>query len=88
MIPIMKKDYEDEDGIAGEIRIGWASWDEGQYKAKSIKWAYKDKTGKISRGSPEVPFDVLVEMVLFALKNGELRKEQVTDLQKALQRYG
>jgi len=83
MITIFKKDYKDEGGTDGEIRIGWATWDKGEYKKRSIKWAYP-KGGKISRGSPEVPFDNLVEMVLFAMEKGELTQEQINKLRNAL----
>lgn len=55
-----------------ELRIGWASWDDGTYKHRSIKFAYRDSSGKISRGSPEVPFDVLVAMVRLAAEQNEL----------------
>ncbi len=84
MVPIATKDYTSEGGTDGDLRIGWASWDEGEYKTKSIKWAYRDAAGKISRGAPEVPFDVLVEMVLFAREKGELTQEQIETLRNAL----
>ena len=67
MIPTLILPYKN-----GDLRIGWASWDHGDYKARSIKWAYKDKSGKISRGAPEIPFDILVDMVTFAADQGEL----------------
>jgi hypothetical protein len=58
----------------GELRIGWASWDDGSFKQRSIKWAYKDASGKISRGSPELPFDILVDMIDLALSQNEVPK--------------
>ena len=67
MITTYKERYED-----GELRIGWASWDDGRYEARSIKYAYRDSSGKISRGSPELSFDVLVEMLRLASDQGEL----------------
>ncbi len=67
----------------GELRIGWASWDDG-YKHRSVKWAYPDGSGKISRGSPELPFNILVDMVVLAYKQGELSTEEVKRLRKAL----
>lgn len=67
MITTHKVDY----GL-GELRIGWASWDQGKFEERSIKYAYPDSSGKISRGSPEVPFDVLVAMVLLATEQKEL----------------
>lgn len=56
----------------GELRIGWASWDDGTFKDRSIKFAYRDNSGKISRGSPELPFDILIDMALLAGEQGEL----------------
>ena len=57
----------------GELRIGWASWDDGSFTDRSIKWAYRDGSGKISRGSPELPFDILVDMIDYATQQGELK---------------
>jgi len=68
VIPTYTEPYRD-----GELRIGWASWDDGSFKDRSIKYAYKDASGKISRGSPELPFDVLIDMMLLAGAQGELR---------------
>jgi hypothetical protein len=56
----------------GELRIGWSSWDNGALKSRSIKYAYKDASGKISRGSPEVPLEMLVDMLMLAAEKGEL----------------
>lgn len=56
----------------GELRIGWASWDNGNLEQRSIKYAYHDSSGKISRGSPELPFEVLVDMFRLAADQGEL----------------
>lgn len=77
MIPTFTKRYRD-----GELRIGWASWDKGKYKAKSIKYAYQDESGKISRGCPELPFDILVDMVILANEQGELSSKDVERLKK------
>jgi hypothetical protein len=83
MIPTYTEPYRD-----GELRIGWASWDEGNFKERSIKYAYRDASGKISRGSPELPFDILVDMLMLAGAQGELRSElrrpaNAVDLAKA-----
>ena len=72
MIPTYVEPYE-----RGELRIGWASWDENSFRDRSIKWAFRDSSGKISRGCPELPFDVLVDMVLLAQRQGELAPEQI-----------
>jgi len=75
MVPTFSQTY----GL-GDLRIGIASWDAGDFKSRSIKYAYRDKSGKVSRGCPELPFDVLVEMVILAHKQKELSVEQVERL--------
>jgi hypothetical protein len=75
MVPTFSQPY----GL-GDLRIGIASWDQGDFKSRSIKYAYPDKSGKVSRGCPELPFDVLVEMAIVALKQKELTVEQVERL--------
>ena len=67
MIPTFKVPYRD-----GELRIGWASWDKGKFQHRSIKYAYPDSSGKISRGSPELPFDILMDMVFLSYSENEL----------------
>jgi|GEM_PF-3722967 len=84
MVTIWEKEYQDQRGTEGKIRIGWASWDKGAHKTKSVKWAYKDTSGKISRGSPEAPFDVLIEMLLFSLEKNELSAEQIKYLKDSM----
>lgn len=56
----------------GELRIGWASWDDGSMTSRSIKYAYPDVSGKISRGSPELPFDILIDMLVLAADQREI----------------
>ena len=75
MVPTFSQSY----GL-GDLRIGIASWDAGDFKSRSSKYAYRDKSGKVSRGCPELPFDVLVEMVILAHKQKELSVEQVERL--------
>ena len=67
MVPTFTIPYRD-----GELRIGWASWDKGTFKERSIKYAYPDSSGKISRGSPELPFDILIDMLLLAADQKEI----------------
>ncbi len=78
MIPTHKEPYKD-----GEIRIGWASWDDNAPESRSIKYAYKNASGKISRGCPELPFDILVDMILVAKRKNELSIEQIEEIRKA-----
>jgi hypothetical protein len=78
MIPTWAEPYGD-----GELRGGWASWDGGAFKDRSIKYAYPDKSGKISRGCPELPFNILVDMVVRAYALGELTQTQVAQITTA-----
>jgi hypothetical protein len=78
MTPTFVKPYRD-----GELRIGWASWDDGSYEDRSIKYAYPDKSGKISRGCPELPFDILVDMAILANEQGELSSKDIERIRKA-----
>ena len=71
MIPTKTKPYISGDH-QGQLRIGWASWDKNKYNARSIKWAYSDDSGKISRGAPELPFHILLDMLTWAADEGEL----------------
>lgn len=57
----------------GELRLGWASWDDGTLTERSVKYAYRDASGKISRGAPEISLDMLVDMLRFAAEQGGLR---------------
>ncbi len=82
VIPTFKKPYQHGD-TRGELRIGWASWDENQYEARSIKWAYRDRDGKISRGCPEIPLDMLADLVILAQEQGELDADDVARIQAA-----
>jgi hypothetical protein len=67
----------------GELRIGWASWDKRRFRDRSIKYAYRDSSGKIARSSPEVPMEFLADMVILALQQDELSDEQVTAIRNA-----
>lgn len=60
-------------GEGAELRIGWASWDDGNFTERSIKFAYRDDSGKISRGAPELPFYVLLDMCALAYEQNELK---------------
>lgn len=79
MITTKKKVYEE--GFS-ELRLGWASWDNGSLTKKSLKYSYKDKNGRISRGSPELPIRVVIDLLIFAAENGELFNELNNDTQK------
>lgn len=68
MIVIHKIPYRE-----GELRLGWASWDDGSLTERSVKYAYRDISGKVSRGAPEVSTNVLLDMVAYAADQGHLR---------------
>ena len=77
MIPTAKKSMEFVEQ-QGELRVGWATWDDGSFTLRSIKFAYPDKRGWISRASPELRFDILTEMIIFAKEQGELSSNEIT----------
>jgi hypothetical protein len=81
MVPTFVKPYQHGD-TEGDLRIGWASWDRDRYQARSIKWAYR-RDGKISRGSPEVPLDMLADLVILAHEQGELDADDVERIRAA-----
>ena len=83
VIPTFIRPYQHGETV-GDLRIGWASWDGNQYKARSIKWAYRDESGKISRGSPEIPLDMLADMVVLAHEQGELDASDVAKIRTAI----
>lgn len=89
MINVFNSDFIDRWNTKGELRIGWASWDGGDHQSGSVKWAYKDISGKISRGAPEVPIDVLTAMVKMVLQHETFfpvgDKEAIEDLKRVLQ---
>ena len=53
------------------IRIGIASWSNRDEGAISVKYAWPDKNGKVSRGG-EVPVEALPQMLELAIKTGHL----------------
>lgn len=75
MIPTYRKPYRD-----GDLQVGWASWDKDgttgkhRYQHRSIKYSYPSKNGHISRGAPEIPFDIALDMVTLAAAQGELER--------------
>ena len=87
MIPIYKKPYKD-----GDLQIGWASWDKDaisgkqQYQKRSVKYSYPSKNGHISRGAPEIPLDIMLDMAVYAAEHGVLDDylEQVKAAYEAL----
>ncbi len=64
MIPIFEFPYGH-----GHINIGWASWDDGSKTSVSIKYAYPDSRGRISRGSPEIALEDFLAMREFFVEN-------------------
>lgn len=52
-----------------EIRLGVASWDNGDGSAKSVKYTWFDKNGKAARGG-EFPVEALPQALDFAIRKG------------------
>jgi len=85
MTVIYREPYDD-----AELRIGWPSWDPtGQHGEKSIKYAYRRSDGRIARSSPETPMRILLDLLVFADRCGELElnEEQLNSLRELLARH-
>jgi hypothetical protein len=85
MITTYKEEYgpSQYNNTGEQLRIGWASWDDNTFQYRSIKYVYLDTSGKISRGCPELPFDILVDMVIAANQQGELSEGDIEKIKKA-----
>ena len=82
MVPVYRRPYED-----GELWLGWPTWDErGEHGEMSLKYAYRLENGRLSRGCPEVPVRIAIDMVLFAGQHGRLTRQQIRALQAMLSR--
>jgi hypothetical protein len=55
-----------------QIRLGIASWDDGENTDKSVKYAWFDKNGRAARGG-EFPVEALPQALDFAIRNGYVR---------------
>ena len=55
-----------------ELRLGIASWDNGDRTAKSVKFTWFDKNGKAARGG-EFPVEALPQALEFAIREGYFR---------------
>ena len=55
-----------------ELRLGVASWDDGDGTAKSFKYTWFDKNGKAARGG-EIPVEIIPQALDFAIRNGYLK---------------
>jgi len=61
---------------SAELRLGIASWDEGDESEKSVKYAWKNKNGHVARGG-EIPVEVLPQALKFAIECHYLSLSQV-----------
>jgi hypothetical protein len=83
--PIWKKPYGQGDN---ELWLGVPSWDAANEQGKlSIKFAYR-KDGRIPRTAPEVPEEVVVEMVGMLGEHGRLSPEDRERLEAIISRIG
>jgi hypothetical protein len=58
-----------------ELRLGIASWDEGDGTAKSIKYTWFNKIGRAARGG-EMPVEALPQALEFAIRKGYLPRKK------------
>ncbi len=85
MKPIWRQPYGKGDD---ELWIGVPSWDvENEHGKLSIKFAYR-KDGRIPRTAPEVPEEVVVEMLLMLVAHGRLSPEDRERLERVISRIG
>jgi hypothetical protein len=81
--PIWKQLYGND---GSELWLGVPSWDsENKLGKLSIKFAYK-KDGRIPRTAPEVPEDVVVEMIAMLTEHGRLSPEDRDRLERMIGR--
>ena len=55
-----------------EIRVGVASWSQHGKNDMSVKFAWPDKNGKVTRGG-EVPIEAIPQMLEAAIESGYLK---------------
>lgn len=65
----------------GELQLGQATWNQEE---RSARVAHKNRIGGFNPKSPEIPMDALFELFLFAMDNGEFKKEQIAVLSSRL----
>jgi len=54
------------------VQIGVASWNQPGHNDISVKYAWPDKNGKVTRGG-EVPVEALPQMLELAIRTGHLK---------------
>lgn len=85
MKAIWKQPYGEDDA---ELWLGVPSWDAENEQGKlSIKFAYR-KNGRIPRTAPEVPEEVVVEMLVMLGEHGRLNPEDRERLERMISRMG
>ena len=85
MKPIWKKPYGQEED---ELWLGVPSWDMDNKDGKlSVKFAYR-KDGRIPRTAPEVPEEVVVEMLVMLGEHGRLGLEDRERVERMISRMG
>lgn len=57
-----------------ELRLGIASWDEGNGTSKSIKYTWFDRLGRAARGG-EMPVEALQQAYDFAVREGYIKRK-------------
>jgi hypothetical protein len=82
--PIWKQPYGASGEEGDELWLGVPSWDSDNKEGKlSIKFAYR-KNGRIPRTAPEVPENVVVDMVVMLAEHGRLSSEDLVKLEGIL----
>jgi hypothetical protein len=56
-----------------ELRLGYASWDDGSGTARSVKYTWFTSAGKAARGG-EMPVEALPQALDFAIRMGFVKR--------------
>jgi hypothetical protein len=77
---------EKADDSDTNICLGIASWDDGDKTEFSVKYAWKDKNGKVARGG-EFPVEVLPQALEFAIRKEYLSRREVAKYLARISRF-
>lgn len=84
MKPIWKKSMSSDSEGNHELWLGVPSWDKENERGElSIKFAYQ-KGGRVPRTAPEVPENIVMEMVVMLAEHGRLGPDDLGKLQGLL----
>ena len=78
---VKETSFTSANGTAGSMQLRESTWNENEL---SLKFAYTDTSGKVSRGCPEVALDVAIVMVATMKENLDILPETIVKMLAAL----